>query len=962
MPRSVSDFMDIYASTTDSYDTWSRSRDEDDTDSRYEHEQARRRGGRRRRKGMDYSDEENSIVDTTTVLNETRTTTVNESSSYDDEYVLTTVEREAAKRAEYVAGRRSMHNPFDDMSEDSSLPSDEKSHRRSSQGGSLKHERHPWHKPNAPLYGAGSLLDEDSQAPLSPVEENSVASSHVSSALFSQPSDEQHGARQAQAQLRQTFNQRRQTRIEGLQQESALRSKPQPTMQQTSEETYPDPSFSMSLNSSPKKSGSSDPSTGETTASSVDDESHAEDDPHLALHDLCSEATSPDDAAWRNALYLLSIQPELATATEDGFSPLHVCCLGSAPPPDFMVRAILYCEPACARAVDTGGRLPLHMIAASSADALIMQLLVEEYPQAVYKTDARGLTPLHMLMRNDDVELTMDRVRILLGQTVPRGKRAPRKERIVQRRGQHLELNVDEVNRMIERPQPRDEELDISFEIQDNERRHEMQTKSYPDDVQVSFQKLAMWKRKQKRRQKDGEDKPISIDLAQSMKDEEKNPASIAAPPSMQLALHMAVRRRDRDDEPFEDEEDYCFDVRNPPPNRNEIIRVIISAYPRGLVTQDANGDTPLMIVLLNQDCLPNVELIQLLLGMTTAGYESLPPWADDLPLHESPEGKYANPAMVPTLDTNQLPLHVAAEEMPSFYTAIEAIHSAYPGAVVVQDVRGRTPLHMALRNYQRIQPDPKVVSLLLTDKVAQIRDDDGFLPFDLLVGGAHNLPKEEPMPCLWEDSTFDPSSIYKKFFVYVVMQAPRPKNRFEALAFLQRLRMLPPWLRRQACSVGFIQDMLIFEMASMEKCALIIFSGIVWAVLLLCFRLQIDEYTKTGAAASQYAPVIYLLSSLILFCQVINWCISTSLSVFVSQCLMNIWSWVDLSSAFVTIVATALIQGGSTDTNLVASYGTAATGLLWASVVGYIARWWYGMAVFMGRTLRVSFYRRSAH
>jgi ankyrin repeat protein len=366
--------------------------------------------------------------------------------------------------------------------------------------------------------------------------------------------------------------------------------------------------------------------------------------------------------------------------------------------------------------------------------------------------------------------------------------------------------------------------------------------------------------------------------LALSLKDEERNPAAIAALPTMQLPIHMAVRRKDPAGESFEDEdEDKDFDVRNPPANHNEIIR--------GLITRNSKGHTPLMVALLNQDCLPSLELLQLLLGMRTSVYESPPQWADDLP-HESLDGRYTNPAMVPSMDTNQLPLHVAAEEMPFFVAAIESIHASYPGAVNAQDVRGRTPLHMALRNCQRIQPDPKVVSLLLTEKVTQIRDDDGFLPFDLLVGEAHNLPKEEPIPSLWEDSTFDPSSVYKKFFIFVVMQAPRPRNRTESLAFLLRLRMLPPWIRRQACTVGFVQDMLVEEMSSMGKCAQIIFSGITWIVLLTCFRLHVDEYTNNGAAALHYAPVIYLLASSRLVCRVVDWCISASLSVFVRHCL----------------------------------------------------------------------------
>jgi hypothetical protein len=169
--------------------------------------------------------------------------------------------------------------------------------------------------------------------------------------------------------------------------------------------------------------------------------------------------------------------------------------------------------------------------------------------------------------------------------------------------------------------------------------------------------------------------------LALSLKDEERNPAAIAALPTMQLPIHMAVRRKDPAGESFEDDdEDKDFDVRNPPANHNEIIR--------GLITRNSKGHAPLMVALLNQDCLPSLELLQLLLGMRTSVYESPPQWADDLP-HESLDGRYTNPAMVPSMDTNQLPLHVAAEEMPFFVAAIESIHASYPGAVNAQNVRG---------------------------------------------------------------------------------------------------------------------------------------------------------------------------------------------------------------------------------------------------------------------------------
>jgi hypothetical protein len=48
-----------------------------------------------------------------------------------------------------------------------------------------------------------------------------------------------------------------------------------------------------------------------------------------------------------------------------------------------------------------------------------------------------------------------------------------------------------------------------------------------------------------------------------------------------------------------------------------------------------------------------------------------------------------------------------------------------------------------------------------------------------------------------------------------------------------------------------------------------------------------VDEYTNNGAAASHYAPVIYLLASSRLVCRVVDWCMSASLSVFVRHCLL---------------------------------------------------------------------------
>lgn len=151
----------------------------------------------------------------------------------------------------------------------------------------------------------------------------------------------------------------------------------------------------------------SDPVTVDTSADS--------DDQNLTLHDLCGEAVSTDDIAWRNALCLLATQPTLASAVDrlQLWTPLHICCLGMSPPPTYIVRAFLYVYPRAAPLADEGGRLPLHLVAASSANVETMQKLVEENPAALYHADDHGLAPLHLLIRNGSVEQTVENAKIL---------------------------------------------------------------------------------------------------------------------------------------------------------------------------------------------------------------------------------------------------------------------------------------------------------------------------------------------------------------------------------------------------------------------------------------------------------------------------------------------------------------------------------------------------------------------
>jgi ankyrin repeat protein len=599
-----------------------------------------------------------------------------------------------------------------------------------------------------------------------------------------------------------------------------------------------------------------------------------------------------------------------------------------------------------------------------------MQLLVEEYPQSVYQLDSHGQTPLHLLIRNLAVELTTDKARVLLGLTLPESADMEQQKRVLQRRGEHLELRFEELNRMLTRSPP--------ITTLERDRIHEATFDLYPEDVQMALRKLELWKKKQRKEGLVAAEEAVEVEFASV--DGETNPAAIPMSTGAQLPIHMLVRRAivikapiessplfDKEDD--EDKEGMDAEVssggpRASVPNVIAVLRLFAAAYPEGLVLRDARGLTPLLAALLVRDSLPNVEIVEILLGKRSPGYESPPEWAQDMPLHKIAGAKYMNPAMVPVLESNQLPLHVASEEMLANYFLIESIYESYPGAIQIQDSVGKTPLHLALSNYRRIPVDPRVISLLLTDRVAQTFDDDGNLPFDLLIENAKSLPSTQPRAWSFDESsggrklTADASSVYERFFSVSILGQGRPNDSAEAKLFLNRLRSLPIWLRRQACTASFVQELLIEELSSPWKCAYVLFDGFVLGCLICVFRIQIQEYVdsvESGEILSSWYISVYATAASRLICQAILWSFSASLAEFQQAVLLNGWCWID-GGAMVLSIVTSVLMYGTYDVDVLLTLGTASTGLLWLTLIGYFARWWYGMAVLTGALSKVSY------
>ena len=705
---------------------------------------------------------------------------------------------------------------------------------------------------------------------------------------------------------------------------------------------------------SPMKTSNSDPSTTEDSHSVNTEEQD------LTLHDLCGESSSTDDIAWRNAIHVLSIQPHLASLLDGaGWTPLHVACLGSTPPPVFMTRSLLYVYREAARKEDEGGRLPLHLVAASSGDVETMQLLIQAYPQAVYQTDTQGWTPLHLLLKNFSANITLEHCQVLLGLSEIQETKG-QEPRILQRKGDHLNLGFEELNKLIHRPAP------VSRLAQED--MHEAAFQAFPSDVQTSLRRLCQWKRRLRRTQRQGgdyTDEAVELNMASSF---ETNPAAHITPTKRQLPLHIIVRRglsEHRDQSTSSEFASPGTDTEEPTsnciaPRFLELVRLFIAYYPEGLVVCDIHGYTPLLTALLMGNMQPSMELVELLLGRRTSGYNSLPKWASDMPLYNFNAERYLNPAMVPLKTNQQLPLHVVAEEMAHNYSMLAAVHESYPGAIQVQDSRGRTPLHILLRNYLCVPVTPKTMALLLSDKVAQTFDDDGKIPFDLLAESASKLPREDPELNMSnrETSSAD-TDAFKKFFQEsnIAFSKPEARNRSESDSFLWRLRSLPPWLRRQACSVSFVQELLVEELASPMKSGLVFLYGTLLFMLIVAFRVQMEQFIQTPELnMSSWSSLILLItvSGVFLF-QIAFWFLCMSMSGFLQLCLFNVWRWIDLLAILLVGFTTLAIHYSWASADFILVAGTAATGTLWLSAIGFLSCWWYGAAIFSAAVQKVS-------
>ena len=728
------------------------------------------------------------------------------------------------------------------------------------------------------------------------------------------------------------------------------------------------------------------------------------------------------------------------------WTALHIAALSN--PPLYLIYALLLVFPEGAKELDGAGRLPLHLVAGSEPNICILNTLVRFNNDAVCVKDDRGLIPLHLaLLRDGSEEIPVDVLRILLGQNIGMGDAeiriggGSRKVRDgYMRNKEHLNLQLDEIQggilgtsrntatmrerkrreetmRMMNTSNGKKESLSRGFarniedvDSQDGDpHKHEhlsslwlnegghrdrygamelREANGFSPEVQHCLKQLAFWKKRY-----DREHNPKVSERDASLP--RINPATIPASPYMRLPIHMAVRRNHQKNKTADSSH------RAPPlalpPNQNEILRILIHAFPMSLKIRDHQGKTPLMTCLHlahHPATHPiNLDMIELLLGIRTAGFRAAPQWLEDIDffqqhqnaLEQNPStGLYngslsyaSNAAMISCDET--LPLHIAAREsLPT--SIVHAIYTCYPGAKYAQDERECTPLHCALQNMTG-SLDLETMYMLMDDKVLRIKNNLNQSIFDLLVVNARigKIPKQLKGSMFGQlsirnganDGNIDVAALLQPVFHHTVVDEviKAPSGAIGKDQFLLDLYSLPSWLRKQACATPAVQALLLKELTLAMNTSSILLYGIVLLTLTITFGFMVDSFVSHGSEngsiiTSNSQKTTVLVTNLYLSFHGLCYVFMTlRLNVGITESLSNIWTWVTFFALLSSFAVTVRIGNQERalgtvdlDDDFLFTTSTVAVGMLWAAVVGYLARWWYGISSFCSSATKVRF------
>ena len=222
-------------------------------------------------------------------------------------------------------------------------------------------------------------------------------------------------------------------------------------------------------------------------------------------------------------------------------------------------------------------------------------------------------------------------------------------------------------------------------------------------------------------------------------------------------------------------------------------------------------------------------------------------------------------------------------------------------------------------------------------------------------------------------------SKVFQRLFgaSLSMMTSKRPKNQANGgmdlqhddhqRDLLQRLRVLPHWIRAEACTSSYIKNSVLDELSRPWNTAFVLLDGVLLGALIIVYRLDMDNFVDHVKVVdvdtmypTWYTYAVYCTASSRLIYQVVYASLASSVGEFYYLCGLNIWFWLDMLTMLLSIASSVLVVDGTRNEDTLLQLGTACTGLLWLCVLSYMKKWWYGMAIFVGGISRVRITRES--
>jgi hypothetical protein len=377
----------------------------------------------------------------------------------------------------------------------------------------------------------------------------------------------------------------------------------------------------------------------------------------------------------------------------------------------------------------------------------------------------------------------------------------------------------------------------------------------------------------------------------------------------------------------------------------SHVLPTLGAVYPEGKVAQDRRMRTPLHFSFFRSG---EENKSSRVLGPTFTVYDKIQQKKRDEAVKEIVY--YLRSASKVLDEKGRLPLHFAAAYGTTRET-LEILYTSFPEGINVTENMERSPLHYVMANAHGCA-SPCVLQFLLErlghDTVHSL-DCEGNMPLNLLASRAAKLSMDD-----LDESIAERNNVAKCLVLYL---NTRPKSSADFLAALQSL---PVWLRDDAVTHFYMQEILNKKIAKRFPTSILLLDGYIYIITIVCFhiasRAHIDHkfgeedlpiYTKDLLAICLVGVTYFLLRVLT---QVIS---MISLGTLRSW-LLQATNWLDIAVVALIYHYCRMMMNGFVDEMF--REGVAFTiAALWVAVINFLKSIMLEFSVFFETVLYVT-------